>query len=81
MTYQIQSGRRRRRNTALALSTAAMLIAVPSTALAAKGSGGVGMGGTGSEPPTSGQTTAGAKAKLKNGIAIPRASKADHRIR
>jgi hypothetical protein len=39
--------------------------------MAAKGSGGVGMGGTGTTPPTSGQTTPGATAKLKNGFAIP----------
>ncbi len=50
------------------------MIALPSTALAAKGSGGVGMGGTGTTPPTSGQTTAGPTAKIKNGFAIPPAS-------
>ncbi len=50
------------------------MIALPSTALAAKGSGGVGMGGTGTTPPTAGQTTPGAHAKLKNGFAIPPAS-------
>ncbi len=50
------------------------MIALPSTALAAKGSGGVGMGGTGDTPPTSGQTTPGATAKLKDGFAIPPAS-------
>jgi hypothetical protein len=32
------------------------------------------MGGSGTTPPTSGQTTAGAKAKLKDGFAIPPAS-------
>ena len=53
---------------------AATLIALPSTALAAKGSGGVGMGGAGETPPTEGQTTAGATAKLKDGFAIPPAS-------
>jgi cell wall-associated NlpC family hydrolase len=74
LTYRVQSGRRRRRNTALALITAAVLLAIPSTALAAKGSGGVGMGGTGTTPPTTGQTTAGPKAKLQNGFAIPPAS-------
>jgi hypothetical protein len=42
--------------------------------MAAKGSGGVGMGGTGSTPPTTGQTTPGAHAKIKNGFAIPPAS-------
>ena len=74
MTYRVHSGRRKRRNAALALATAAALIAVPSSALAAKGSGGVGMGGSGTTPPTAGQTTAGQKAKLKNGFAIPPAS-------
>ena len=39
--------------------------------MAARGSGGVGMGGTGDDPPTTGTTTAGTKAKLKNGYAIP----------
>jgi hypothetical protein len=53
---------------------AAALIVLPSTALAAKGSGGVGMGGTGDDPPTEGQTTPGTKAKLKNGFAIPPAN-------
>ena len=32
------------------------------------------MGGSGSTPPTDGQTTPGAKAKLKNGFAIPPAN-------
>jgi hypothetical protein len=50
------------------------VIALPSTALAAKGSGGVGLGGTGTTPPTPGQTTAGATAKLKDGFAIAPAS-------
>ena len=50
------------------------MIVVPSTAMAAKGSGGVGMGGTGTTPPTAGQTTPGATAKLKGGFAIPPAS-------
>jgi hypothetical protein len=75
LTYRVESQRKRRRGTALALATAAAIIALPSTALAAKGSGGVGMGGSGSTtPPTSGQTTAGPKAKLENGFAIPPAS-------
>ncbi len=74
MTYSSESQRKRRRGTALALATAAAIIALPSTALAAKGSGGVGMGGSGATPPTSGQTTAGPKAKLENGFAIPPAS-------
>ncbi len=64
----------RRRVAALGAVAAATLIAVPSTALAAKGSGGVGMGGTGETPPTEGQTTPGSKAKLKNGFAIPPAN-------
>ena len=74
MTYTTDSGRRRRRGAALGVAIAAALIALPSTALAAKGSGGVGMGGTGDTPPTEGQTTPGAQAKLKNGFAVPPAS-------
>ncbi len=74
MTYRVESGRKRRRSAALAIAGAAAVIALPSTALAAKGSGGVGMGGTDDTPPTSGQTTAGSKAKLKDGFAIPPAS-------
>ena len=74
MTYTTDSGRRRRRVAALGVAIAAALIALPSTALAAKGSGGVGMGGTGDTPPTEGQTTPGARAKLKNGFAVPPAS-------
>ena len=74
MTYTTDSGRRRKRVAALGVAIAAALIALPSTALAAKGSGGVGMGGTGDTPPTEGQTTPGARAKLKNGFAVPPAS-------
>jgi len=74
LTYTTDSGRRRRRGAALGVAIAAALIALPSTALAAKGSGGVGMGGTGDTPPTEGQTTPGARAKLKNGFAVPPAS-------
>ena len=59
---------------ALGVLAAATLIIVPSTALGAKGSGGVGMGGSGDTPPTEGQTTRGSKAKLKNGFAIPPAN-------
>lgn len=59
---------RRKLGAALGLATTAALIALPSTALAA-GSGGVGMGGVGSDPPT-GLTTPGSKAKLKDGFAI-----------
>lgn len=54
---------------ALALSTTAALLALPSTALAA-GSGGIGPGG---EPPT-GTTTPGSRAKLVDGQAIPPAN-------
>ena len=73
MTYTRKSGRKRRRNAALAVATAAAVIALPSTALAAS-SGGISMGGSGGTPPTAGQTTPGATAKLKNGFAIPPAS-------
>ncbi len=73
MTYSIEI-RRKRRFTALIGAAAVALIALPSTALAAHGSGGVGMGGSGSTPPTDGQTTPGATAKLKNGFAVPPAS-------
>ncbi len=58
----------------LGVATAAALIALPSTALAGKGTGGVGLGGSGTTPPTEGQTTPGATAKLKDGFAIPPAS-------
>lgn len=70
MTYRKQ-GLKRRRFAALAVAATAGLIAVPSTAMAAKGSGGVGMGGEGDTPPTEGQTTSGETAKLKHGFAIP----------
>jgi cell wall-associated NlpC family hydrolase len=73
LTCTLESRRKRIRGTALGLVTAAALIALPSTALAA-GSGGVGMGGTGSTSPTTGQTTPGATAKLKDGFAIAPAS-------
>ena len=42
--------------------------------MAARGSGGVCLGGTGDDFATTGTTTAGTKAKLKNGYAIPPAS-------
>ncbi|MFI5123123.1 MAG: hypothetical protein ACHQJ5_09520 [Vicinamibacteria bacterium] len=74
MTYTREYRRKRRRSAALILAATAAVIALPSTALAAKGSGGVSMGGTGTTPPTQGQTTAGATAKLKDGFAIPPAS-------
>jgi cell wall-associated NlpC family hydrolase len=67
------SRRKRKRSAALGLATVAAVIALPSTALAA-GSGGIGMGGQGTTPPTEGQTTPGATAKLKDGFAIPPAS-------
>ena len=72
MTYRTESRRNRRRCAALGADRGTALIALPSTALAA--GGGVGMGGTGTTPPTEGQTTPGARAKLKNGFAIPPAS-------
>jgi cell wall-associated NlpC family hydrolase len=74
LTYTSESRRKRRRYAKLGAVAATALIALPSTALAAKGSGGVGMGGTGDDPPTDGQTTPGARAKLKNGFAIAPAS-------
>jgi hypothetical protein len=73
LTYRTESGRNRGRCAALGAVAATALIALPSTALAA-GSGGVGMGGTGTTPPTEGQTAPGARAKLKDGFAIPPAS-------
>ncbi len=72
MTYK-KSGPRRKLSFALGLASAAALIALPSQAFAAT-SGGIGPGGTDETAPTSGQTTAGSKAKLKDGYAIPPAS-------
>ena len=66
--------RRKTLSAALGLAAATALIAIPSTAFAGDGSGGIGMGGDGTTPPTNGRTTAGPKAKLKNGYAIPPAS-------
>jgi hypothetical protein len=62
--------------TRVSIATGAIIaaFALPGAALGADGSGGVGMGGTGTTPPTSGTTTPGATAKLKNGFAIPPAS-------
>ncbi len=60
--------KRRRLATCIGLAAAAALIALPASASAA-GSGGVGPGG-GDAPPTA-QTTAGARAKLKGGYAVP----------
>jgi hypothetical protein len=61
--------RRGRLATALGLASAVVLIALPQTALAAGGSGGVGPGGQETSP--SGQTTPGARAKLRAGYAVP----------
>lgn len=55
----------------LAFATAT-LIALPSPALAAEGSGGIGPGGNAGPP--SGTTTPGTKAKLVDGYAIPPAN-------
>jgi hypothetical protein len=74
LTYSTETRRKRRRGAIVAAVAATTLIALPSTAFAAKGSGGIGMGGTGDTPPTEGQTTPGATAKLKNGYAVPPAS-------
>jgi hypothetical protein len=71
LTYKTDSTRKRRRVAALSAVGVAALIALPSTALAAKGSGGIGVGGT---DPSTGQTTPGSKAKLVNGKAIPPAN-------
>ena len=58
----------------IAAGVIATALTVPGAALAADGSGGVGIGGTGTTPPTTGTTTPGPTAKLKNGFAIPPAS-------
>lgn len=71
MTYACTPRPRRSRGRALLLSFSIALIVAPAQALA--GSGGVGPGG-GEEPPVSPTTAPGAKAKLKNGLAIPPAS-------
>jgi len=72
LTYTSKAGPRYKLSVALGLATAAALIALPSSALAA-GSGGVGMAGAGGDAPT-GVTTPGGKAKLKDGYAIPPAN-------
>ncbi len=59
---------------ALAIGAVAGALAVPAAASADTGSGGVGMGGSGTTPPTAGTTTPGTTAKLKNGFAIPPAN-------
>jgi cell wall-associated NlpC family hydrolase len=56
----------------LALATASVIGVVPTQALAT--SGGVGPGGVGATPPSTGTTTPGATAKLVNGFAIAPAS-------
>jgi hypothetical protein len=58
----------------IAVGAVVSALAIPAAADATTGSGGVGMGGTGTTPPTTGTTTAGPKAKLVNGFAIPPAS-------
>ena len=70
MTYDKKAGPKARLSAALGLATAAALIALPTPAMGA-GSGGISLEGTGDTSPTSGETTAGSKAKLKNGYAIP----------
>jgi cell wall-associated NlpC family hydrolase len=76
LTYTSSARPKRKLSAALGLATAAALIALPSMAIAqdGEGSGGVGMGGEGTTPPTTGQTTVGPKAKLKDGFAIAPAS-------
>ena len=74
MTDKSEARPRRKLSAALGFAVAAALIAIPSAAFAGDGSGGIGMGGDGTTPPTNGRTTAGPKAKLKHGYAIPPAS-------
>jgi len=74
LTYETNSGPKGKHRVALGLAVAtASLVLVPATALGAD-SGGIGMGGTGDDPPTTGQTAPGASAKLKDGYAVPPAS-------
>jgi hypothetical protein len=70
LTYRDSDRPTKRRGLAagIGLAAAAALIALPGSAWAA-GSGGVGPGG--GDAPPSGQTTAGARAKLKGGYAVP----------
>jgi hypothetical protein len=72
LAYTFPASPRRKLSVALGLASTAALIALPAPALGA-GSGGIGPGG-GSDGPSPGATTPGAKAKLKNGYAIPPAS-------
>ena len=64
MSYTSEARPNRKLSAALGLATAAALIALPAPAMAAS-SGGVG------DATTTGPTTPGSKAKLRNGIAIP----------
>jgi hypothetical protein len=75
LTYKFQASPRRKLSVGLGLVVTAALTIIPSAALGA-GSGGLGTGGTGTgtTAPTTGQTTAGPKAKLKDGYAIPPAN-------
>jgi hypothetical protein len=74
LTYIRNSGSQGKHRIAHGLAAAAALIVLlPATALGAD-SGGIGMGGTDDDPPTTGQTAPGATAKLKDGYAIPPAS-------
>jgi hypothetical protein len=70
LTYRNSDRPKKRRGlaTGIGLAAAAALIAVPGSASAAS-SGGVGPGGD--DAPLGGQTTPGARAKLKGGYAVP----------
>jgi cell wall-associated NlpC family hydrolase len=74
LTDTLEAKRRKKLSAALGLAAATALIAIPAAAFAGDGSGGIGPGGDGTTPPTTGRTTAGPKAKLKEGYAIPPAS-------
>lgn len=70
MTYRSDASPRLTLGAALGLAAfAALIVVVPSHAVAAA-TGGIGPGGTGITPPTTGTTTPGSKAKLKSGFAI-----------
>ena len=72
MSYTSEASPRRKLSAALGLASVAALIALPAPALGA-GSGGIGPGGA-PAGPAPGTTTPGAKAKLKDGYAIPPAN-------
>ena len=72
--HRNRPGSRSGLRTAVALGAVVGALAVPAAAGADTGSGGVGMGGSGTTPPTAGTTTPGTTAKLKNGFAIPPAN-------